>query len=170
MNKFAKASAAAVITFALAAGLSGCFGGNEDNGGKVVPYNPDATETSAPVVTGSPKPTVTVVAPITIPISEIEDGLGLSLVVGENVDLTTENAEPVGWKAVSSNPAVATASDGFKDGDALFNPGVAAVGAGEAEITVTSPDGSEIHTLYVSVVAPNTDTFDPNAGVPPVGE
>lgn len=170
MNKFAKASAAALITFALAVGLSGCFGTTEDNGGTVVPYNPDATETSAPVVTGTPKPTVKVVAPITIPILEIKDGLGLSLVVGENVDLTTENAEPVGWKAVSSNPAVATAADGYKEGDALFNPGVVAVGPGDAEITVTSPDGSDVHTLYISVVAPNTDTFDPNAVAPPVGK
>lgn len=170
MNKFAKASTATLITFALAVGLSGCFGGDEDNGGTVVPYNPNATETSAPVVTGSPKPTVTVVAPITLPISEIEDGLGLSLLVGESVDLTTENADPLDWKAVSSNPAVATAADGYKEGDALFNPGIAAVGPGEAEITVTSPDGSDVRTLYVSVVAPNTDTFDPNAGVPPVGE
>ena len=149
MNQFARIATTAALTVGLAVSLTACFGNSEDNGGTVVPYNPSATETAKPTAP-APKPTVQITSPVVVSITDMAENLSLTLENGESIDLLTEG-NPVGWKATSSNEAVATTTDGYQEEDALFNPGVQLVGPGTATITLTSPDEAQSYTLEVFV-------------------
>jgi hypothetical protein len=76
------------------------------------------------------------------PVIITEDQTSATCAVGNFLDIVIPEANLAGTTVASSDAALISVTQAKEEGGALFNPGGECLAAGEAVITVTSPDGS----------------------------
>jgi hypothetical protein len=91
-----------------------------------------------------------IVAPVTMSANDLQ-GATVDLVVGQVLNITTGDLAVESYRGEVSDPEVATFVPGREEDGATFNPGITAVGAGSADVTLTNADGG-IQPLAFTVV------------------
>jgi len=138
MNKITKTTAAAVVLI-VGLSLAGCSTTSEEP--KKSPA-PTSETTEAPATeTPSDVGESTGFAPIELVPADIEDGSTIDLKRGDWIYLVVEG-DPSLWKGSSSNTVVAEFVSGGLVDEVIYNPGISALTAGEATISLTDPDGN----------------------------
>lgn len=150
INKVTKVAAIVALAGVSIAGLSACAAEKKADtatasasSSAVTPSNSD---TAAPTTT----PGVTVVAPVVTSMTAL-NGTTQTIVVGQSIDINVTDEDPSVWSGVSSDPTVATVSEGSKTATVTTNPGVSGVKAGTATVTFTNSFTKEVVTFTVTV-------------------
>jgi hypothetical protein len=91
-----------------------------------------------------------IVAPVTMSANDLQ-GATVDLVVGQVLNITTGDLAVESYTGEVSDPEVATFVAGREEDGTTFNPGITAIGAGSAAVTLTNADGG-IQPLAFTVV------------------
>jgi hypothetical protein len=127
--------AAALVALSCSVGVLTACGDDDDS---------SATTTAA--VSGSSS----VLPPIIEDLNSI-DGKTVDLKVGGHIDLTGDSTTYKDWTGEISDPKVAEFTAGKDEGGASFNPGIVALAAGEATVTLTNSTSNKTVTFTVKV-------------------
>jgi len=94
----------------------------------------DSTDTAASAEAGG---STEMLPPVII----TEDQSSATCKVGDFLDIIVPEDMLAGTTVDSSDPALVEVTQARQEGDALFNPGGTCLGAGEATLTLTDPQG-----------------------------
>lgn len=147
INKVTKTVAIAALAGVGMFGLAAC-----SNSTPVPPTTQAATITPESTPSESASAGVTVIAPVTVNLAEINN-TSQSLKVGEVLNLNVADEDPSVWSGVSSEPTVAEVTEGSNTGTVRMNPGVTAVKEGTSTVTFTNSFSKEVVTFTVVVSA-----------------
>ena len=125
MRTAAALAASAVLGVAVLAGCSSSSDSTDSAG---------STDTAASAEAGG---STEMLPPVII----TEDQSSATCKVGDFLDIIVPEDMLAGTTVDSSDPALVEVTQARQEGDALFNPGGTCLGAGEATLTLTDPQG-----------------------------
>lgn len=122
-------------------GLSACSAGAPTD---------KATASASASAINTPVATPEVLAPLTKTIDELKDAK-LTAVVGQGININVPEAEVADWTGTSSDPNVVQFLPGGVQGQAITNPGLASMGAGKSDVTLTNSKTGQTVSFSVTV-------------------
>jgi hypothetical protein len=127
---------AALVALSCSVGVLTACGDDDDS----------TATTTAPAGGGSSS----VLPPIIADLNSI-DGTTVEVPAGGTIDLTGDSTTYTDWTGEISDPKVAEFVAGKDEGGASFNPGIKALEAGEAEVTLNNSTSNKTVTFTVKV-------------------
>ena len=153
INKVTKTAAIAALAGVAIFGLSACAADTKSDtsspsasSSAVTPNSSDEASPSSTPIGGN------IVAPVVVDITSL-NGTTQNIIAGQVLDINVTDEDPSVWSGVSSDPTVASVTEGSKTDMVTTNPGVNGVKAGNATVTFTNSFTKEVVTFTVVVAA-----------------